>query len=159
MQHTADNQCAVTQSMQVAKRLRTFTLVELLIVVVILGILATVVIPSFSKAATETKSAMLKNHLRLVRSQLQVRELQTGLPSAALFEKHMTAKLNDMQSGKSLGPWLNRIPVNPFNGKETVEDQADAGYTANDDSHGWAFNETNGKFVADDSDSGGGDQW
>jgi len=83
MQHTADNQCAATQSMQVVKRLRAFTLVELLIVVVILGILATVVVPMFSGAATDAKLATLQHQLRAVRSALNYYNLDhTGVVGA-----------------------------------------------------------------------------
>jgi len=71
MQHTTDNQCA-------PNRFRAFTLVELLIVVVILGILATVVIPMFTDAATDAKSTMLKSLLKGIRSAMERYKIDHG---------------------------------------------------------------------------------
>src|SRR3954471_6340222 len=64
-----------------------FTLVEILIVVVILGILATVVIPQFSNASQEARENTLKDDLRYMRTQLQVfkaqhRDVAVGYPGA-----------------------------------------------------------------------------
>ena len=55
-----------------------FTLVEILIVVVILGILAAIVIPSFSNASSDAKLANLKSNLQTVRCQIQL--YKSGLP-------------------------------------------------------------------------------
>src|SRR5947208_15637807 len=53
-----------------------FTLVEILIVVVILGIIATLVIPKFSDAAHQAREAALKDGLRYLRMQVQVYKAQ-----------------------------------------------------------------------------------
>src|SRR5687768_8469449 len=53
-----------------------FTLIELLIVVVILGILATIVIPQFSTAATNARESTLKDELRYLRTQIIVYKAQ-----------------------------------------------------------------------------------
>lgn len=50
-------------------RQRGFTLVELLIVVIILGMLAAMVVPRFSNAASDTKVGALPGNLSLVRRQ------------------------------------------------------------------------------------------
>ncbi len=49
-----------------------FTLVEVLIVVVILGILGAVIIPSFSNASEIARESTLADTLRLMRTQLGV---------------------------------------------------------------------------------------
>jgi len=49
-----------------------FTLVEILIVVVILGILAAIVIPQFTDASTEAKESALKSDLQTMRSQIEL---------------------------------------------------------------------------------------
>src|SRR5262245_49632233 len=64
---------------------RAFTLVEILIVVVILGILATVVIPQFTSATHETRENTLKDCLRYLRTQVLVfkaqhRDVPPGYP-------------------------------------------------------------------------------
>ncbi len=47
-----------------------FTLIEILIVVVILGILAAIVIPQFTDAAAEASRSNLQSQLQTLRSQL-----------------------------------------------------------------------------------------
>jgi general secretion pathway protein G len=53
-------------------RNRAFTLIEILIVVVILGILAAIVIPQFSDASTEASESSVRSQLQTVRSQLEL---------------------------------------------------------------------------------------
>src|SRR6202012_2734477 len=53
-----------------------FTLIEILIVVIILGILAAIVIPQFSNASTSAKSSNLASQLQTLRSQIQLYKLQ-----------------------------------------------------------------------------------
>ena len=52
-----------------------FTLVEILIVVIILGILAAIVIPQFSQASTEARVSSLKTNLQTIRSQLELSQI------------------------------------------------------------------------------------
>src|SRR5690242_11487939 len=63
-----------------------FTLIEILIVVVILGILAMIVIPQFSNASAQARENTLKDDLRFLRLQVQVfaaqhRDTPPGYPS------------------------------------------------------------------------------
>src|SRR3954465_3701348 len=53
-----------------------FTLVEILIVVIILGILAAIVIPQFTNASTDARKNSLTSQLQTVRSQLELYKLQ-----------------------------------------------------------------------------------
>ena len=53
-----------------------FTLVEILIVVVILGILAAIVIPQFTEASTEAKESRLVSDLQTMRSQIELYKIQ-----------------------------------------------------------------------------------
>ena len=58
-----------------------FTLVEILIVVIILGILAAMIIPQFSSATESARASMLMDDLRVMRSQMEVFKAQhQGVP-------------------------------------------------------------------------------
>src|SRR3954447_8781241 len=65
-----------------------FTLVEILIVVIILGILAAIVIPQFTSASQEARKKSLTSQLQTLRSQIELHKLQhldalpTGLVAA-----------------------------------------------------------------------------
>jgi prepilin-type N-terminal cleavage/methylation domain-containing protein len=55
-----------------------FTLVEVLIVVVILGILAAIAVPQFSNASTDARRSALQSTVQSVRSQINLYKLQHG---------------------------------------------------------------------------------
>jgi len=135
-----------------------FTLVEILIVVVILGILAAIVIPQFTEASTEAKTSSLMSDLQTVRSQIELYKVQHNddLPGAggATFEQALTGKTDidgAVDTSGAYGPYLQTIPTNPFNDDDDVRiDGPDAGA----DTDGWRFDATDpnsGAFQADDS--------
>ncbi len=55
---------------------RAFTLIEILIVVVILGILAAIVIPQFTDASQEAMEASVRTQLQTIRSQIELYNVQ-----------------------------------------------------------------------------------
>jgi type II secretion system protein G len=55
-----------------------FTLIEILIVVVILGILAAVVIPQFTNAADDASVSSARTQLQTMRSQIELYRVQNG---------------------------------------------------------------------------------
>lgn len=128
-----------------------FTLVEILIVVVILGILAAIVVPQFTDASTSAKEASLRSNLQTMRSQLELYKAQHSgnLPdtsSEAAFKADMTTK--DPNDG--YGPYIASLPTNPFNDKATIDFVA--GSTGlGDNSHGWHLNKSDKSFWADDN--------
>jgi len=151
----------INSSMAINKLVRGFTLVEVLIIVVILGILAAIVIPQFSDASTEAKLSSLVNDLQTVRSQIQLYKLQhkAALPGAGAvpFGDAMTkctdldGKLATTQAPADgvYGPYLQKIPKNSFNDNDEVS--IGAASSPGDDSSGWYFNSTTGAFNANDS--------
>lgn len=105
------------------KARKGFTLVEILIVVVILGILAAIVIPQFTDASTQAQLASLSTDLQTVRSQIELYKIQhNDTPPAFLtFEAQMTQysdKNGATQATKDgvycYGPYLQKIPTNQF---------------------------------------------
>jgi general secretion pathway protein G len=147
------------------KRRSGFTLVEILIVVVILGILAAIVIPQFSDASEEAKLSTLVSDLQTVRSQIQLYKLQhkAQLPGTQgpTFQAAMTKYTNadgvvvttQAPADGVYGPYIMSIPSNPF-----LTDAADANEVTTgvvsptgDGTSGWYYNKTTGSFNANDS--------
>ena len=102
---------------------RGFTLVEILIVVVILGILAAIVIPQFTQASTEARESSLQSNLQSIRSQIELYKIQHNddPPGEATFSTQMTTVTNIVGNAPGVGeatfgPYLQKIPVNPFTG-------------------------------------------
>ncbi len=135
-----------------------FTLVEILIVVVILGILAAIVIPQFTEASTEAKTSSLCTDLQTMRSQIELYKVQHNddLPGAgtASFEDAMIGQTDIYGavwvSGPAYGPYVQKIPTNQFNDDDTISEAATTPAAA-DDSTGWFFNTTTGEFRANDT--------
>jgi general secretion pathway protein G len=135
--------------MQVSNHVgRAFTLVEVLIVVIVLGILAAIVVPQFSSASDDANLAALTTNLQTIRGQLELYKMQHNLtyPTLASFTAQMTAGTKaDGTAGTDFGPYLMSVPVNPFSNVNTLTTEA-AG-----SGKGWYYNETTGEFRANDS--------
>ena len=107
--------------MKTRKRNRGFTLVEILIVVVILGILAAIVIPQFTQASTEAREASLASNLQTMRSQIELYKIQhlDFAPGEAAGSMAFVLALTTQSdinglAGTDFGPYLLKMPVNPF---------------------------------------------
>jgi len=133
-----------------------FTLVEILIVVVILGILAAIVIPQFTEASTEAKTSSLCTDLQTMRSQIELYKIQhnddlpaAGVDTEADFIADMTGQTDITgAAGSDYGPYVQQIPTNQFNDSSSIRLEAGAS-TAGAGTDGWVFNTTTGAFQAD----------
>lgn len=146
-----------------------FTLVEILIVVIILGILAAVVIPQFSDASDDTRAASTMTDLKTIRAQVQLYKAQHSEVWPVDFANQMTnftdvaGNTNATQTAVfRFGPYMLRVPSNPYTGFDTVttvNDPAAVYAGAADLLQGWWYNAATGEFrchVPDTlADSGG----
>src|SRR5436309_9017054 len=64
------------QKIRTRRSQRGFTLVEILIVVIILGILAAIVIPQFTNASNDARKGNVLAQLQTLRAQIQLYKLQ-----------------------------------------------------------------------------------
>ena len=147
-----------------------FTLVEILIVVVILGILAAIVIPQFTEASTEAKESRLCTDLQTMRSQIELYKAQHNdrLPGSetaasaigsvgnATLLQAMTGYTDvngDVQAAPGpniYGPYMQKIPTNGFNNLSAVTFNAGTTGVAGTNLSGWNLDPATGKFQAMD---------
>ena len=145
-----------------------FTLVEILIVVIILGILAAIVIPQFSNASTDAKKNSLTSQLQTLRSQFELYKLQHNdqLPPAFVAAnnaiitdwREMTSQTDVSGSttpattADKYGPYLQQEPANPLNSQKGVYvGTADVAFGAANpgganSTAGFVMNKTTGKI-------------
>jgi general secretion pathway protein G len=140
-----------------------FTLVEILIVVIILGILAAIVIPQFTQASTEARLSNLKTNLQTIRSQLLLYKTQhnEAYPGAT-FSTQLTT-YSDISGGTAtapdsthtFGPYLQAVPINPLSNSQAVRIVTgnSTAFSAPSADAGWYFNSTTGEFRADLTDT------
>ena len=102
--------------MKVSKRsTRGFTLIEILIVVVILGILAAIVIPQFSSASQEASISSVRSQLQTLRSQVELYRVQQGdFPEDGTIPGSGTAGTGGFAALVS-EKYLQRLPEVPAN--------------------------------------------
>jgi general secretion pathway protein G len=157
---------------------RAFTLVEILIVVVLLAVLAAIVLPSLTRGTTMAKESALASEVGMLRRFVliyasQHLEVAPGYPNgntaaaatdAAFRDQAMLSSNASGQTaavgtpGFKYGPYLSKIPANPFNGKDTVEMLANgqAFPAAADDSHGWICKSQTGEIRPDNTGGSAG---
>jgi len=151
-----------------------FTLVEIIVVVIVLGVLAAIVVPHLTSASDDARSAALRDDLRCFRSQCEVYRFEHGgrapgypadggPPSEATFRAQMLESTDiegnvgvEGDEGVVFGPYLVKIPINPINGKATIRvlDDDEVMPAAASNQFGWIYQPL---LVSFRSDSAGED--
>ncbi|MCC5828706.1 MAG: prepilin-type N-terminal cleavage/methylation domain-containing protein [Phycisphaeraceae bacterium] len=119
--------------MQNRRPRKGFTLVEILIVVVILGILAAIVIPQFTNASDAAKVSSAKSQLQAIRAQLELYRNNNGVYPATLFGDENSLVSPPAGNGNPRR-YLQQAARNPFfsgepeAGYEYISDPEDVDY-------------------------------
>jgi prepilin-type N-terminal cleavage/methylation domain-containing protein len=150
---------------------RAFTLVEILIVVVILGILAAIVMPLASGSALSAQESSLGIDLQLLKRFVLIYKVHhlevapgypngqtSSAPTQDAFIAQATLASNSLgetaaigTAGYERGPYMQMIPANPLNKLKTIQmlGNAESFPAEGDDSHGWVYKASTGEIRPD----------
>ena len=136
-----------------------FTLVEVLIVVLIIGILAMVVVPRVVRATEQARESAIETDLTAVRRAVELYRVEhhgrlphldeggnVSLAGISWRLTRTTTPEGKLDDGGSCGPYLHEWPTNPFvNGPaaQLIKSGAATG-APRDDSSGWYYSTTTG---------------
>jgi len=121
-------------------RQRAFTLIEILVVVVILGILAAVVIPQFTNARVDASVSTVKSQLQTVRGQIEVYKARhSALPPFGT--NGAASDWDPLVNPPDEDIYLQAAPYNPFTGSAGIGD-------AESTDIGWVWDAVSGVIVA-----------
>jgi general secretion pathway protein G len=123
-----------------------FTLVEILIVVVILGILASIIVPQFASATSDAQKSAMADQIAKIRRALSIYYVRNG-------NVYPNVTAGDGTWGELLSPgseYMRAAPVNMWiggaNAKRIIlQGNADSGFQVN---YGWIFNPVTGDLWA-----------
>ena len=150
--------------MQRKQKNQGFSLVELVIVVVIVGLLAAIAIPRFSRGAAAAGDSALAGDLAVLRNAIEMYAAEHGgdFPEQANFVGQLTT-FTDLSGTPSAtetptaiyGPYLFKVPdlkVGTNVGSSDVADQSGTPTTANTTAGvGWLYDEDTGQIWANDA--------
>lgn len=124
-----------------------FTLIELMIIVTILGILAAIVLPTFSNANETAKAGALSSQLNTIKKSLVMynTDHNGAFPTDAQLITNQwqvlttTTDINGDVSGDDYGPYFQKPPFNAF---------VDSSIVAADNSAAWQYTSSTGTIQA-----------
>jgi len=127
------------------KKKTRLSYVEAVIIASVLSVVMMTVVPKFIGASPESKTSDLVDGLQQMRAQLDLYRAQheNSLPPVDSFESFKTAMTTKMGQ---CGPYVKKVPVNPFNNLNTVRFD---GVPAGAGKAGWRVDTETGLFQAD----------
>lgn len=129
------------------RQLRGLTLIELMIIITIIGILAAIVIPTFSNANETAKGSALASQLNTVKKSLVMysTDHDGAYPTDAQLITNQwqvlttTTDANGDVAGSDYGPYFQKPPFNAFK---------DSNIVAADNSAAWQYTSSTGTIQA-----------
>ena len=135
-----------------------FTLVEILIVVVIMGILAATIIPQFNASTKDASTNTAIFNLQTLRSQVELYKanhlgaVPTALTALNFRSNSSGTTTTDLTDAVNYpyGPYLSSLPSNPLNNTNGVAATSSSSFTAgatatSPTTNGWLYNATTGQ--------------
>jgi general secretion pathway protein G len=120
---------------------KAFTLVEILIVVVILGILAAIVVPQFTNASQDAQVGNVETQLQTIRSQIELFRVKNNGSYPASFASGAWTDLVGAD-------YMRSAPSNPRNGSTTITAGTAPASAATSGGPGWYFDAATGNLTA-----------
>jgi general secretion pathway protein G len=130
--------------MIVTKKRNGFTLIELVVVVLVLGIIAAVAAPKLFDVTTDARENGTRQSLITIRNAIELYRATSGVyPGAKTLS---TALQSSLQGGTFPSPQVG----------DNVDDNSVRSFTGTfsaSGTNGWAYNETTGEFYLNDSNA------
>lgn len=134
-----------------AKRVRAFTLVEILIVVVILGVLSAIVVPQFTDATGVSQRTATLDQLVKLREAIDLYHVKNNAHYPTIV-----AGTGDPAWGELVGPgYMRAAGINSWVGGANAKTVAigNAPDSTYQQDHGWIFDPVSGKLWAGSYDA------
>ena len=125
-----------------------FTLIEILIVVIILGILAAIVIPQFANASEDARKTSMRSQLQSMKGCVELYRVEHRDVPPLLITDGWAVVIDKtdidgaVDPAGAYGPYLPGAVVNPLTNSSTIVALGTAASTTN----GWFYDESTGEF-------------